>query len=787
MSLDSLPLSDDPLPPILIESLSLCSPMSPDSLPLSDDSLPPFPVDSLPLISPMSPEGDPVNWNSDYDREVEDSEIGEVIQLLLGNPSNASLLTRDSQPLRSISPLSDDSRESWEEEEEELPTITEVEREAVQRLLQGQHVPEELRPCDADEDRVVADFMRSGCGCAKNNGGPCSDLFDVMHVKEVRLSFRALERNEFDMSIIAQLAAFSNTSWSVSTKTRHVAQGRQKAYSSFFHQGSPICRQMFLFLHSMSKKKLCNLTVHFKEHGIVPRIHGNTKRLPHNTTTVTSVKFVVRFLLNYSAENALLLPGRVPGYSRSDLQLLPSSTSKKVIWQIYLEASNKYTKVQAVAYCTFCKLWQIMLPQILLMKPMTDLCWTCQQNSAAILKASNCPELEKSAAVKEALKHLELVQCERSFYKTTCDQCKREVQEHFTEDGHINPPPPSSNTPPNSRAIKVHYSFDYAQQVHFPSDPLQPGPVYFLTPRKCTVFGVNCEALPRQINFLGDEAGDCGKGANTVVNMLDFFFDNHGLGEEEVFLHADSCTGQNKNNCMLWYLAWRAMTGRHTQITLSFLVVGHTKFSPDWCFGFFKRLYRRTKVGSLEAIAQVVNDSVKCNHAQLVTTLDGDTIVPVFDWTSMFAEHFKKLPGIKKLHHFRFTSSEPGVVYTKTSSDATEKRHALLKKSQLSWLPDPLEYPPAVSPKGLSAERQWYLYDSIREFCPAEDRDITCPEPSVPKPGSRAGTPISEDESIAESMARAPTPPPLPPKKKRWCGICRREGHNSRSCPDREH
>ena len=28
-------------------------------------------------------------------------------------------------------------------------------------------------------------------------------------------------------------------------------------------------------------------------------------------------------------------------------------------------------------------------------------------------------------------------------------------------------------------AGKSHYCFDFAQQVHFPSDPLQPGPIYF--------------------------------------------------------------------------------------------------------------------------------------------------------------------------------------------------------------------------------------------------------------------------------------------------------------------
>ena len=47
------------------------------------------------------------------------------------------------------------------------------------------------------------------------------------------------------------------------------------------------------------------------------------------------------------------------------------------------------------------------------------------------------------------------------------------------------------------------------------------------------------------MNFLCDEAGDCGKGANTVISQLDFFFKHHGLGEKEVFLHADNCSGQN--------------------------------------------------------------------------------------------------------------------------------------------------------------------------------------------------------------------------------------------------
>ena len=208
---------------------------------------------------------------------------------------------------------------------------------------------------------------------------------------------------------------------------------------------------------------------------------------------------------------------------------------------------------------------------------------------------------------------------------------------------------------------------------------MQPGPIYFLTPRKCAVFGVNCEALPRQVNFLCDEAGCCGKGAIIVVSQLHYFFAKHGLGEKEVFLHSDNCTGQNKNNTMLQYLAWRVMTKLHTKITLSFLPVGHPKFSPDWCFGLFKQLYRKTKVGSLKEIASVMNNSATCNVAQLVVTEENTIVVPTYNWTALFAPQFRKLEGIKKYHHFHFDSAEPGVVYAKIHSDSeNEKKVELL-------------------------------------------------------------------------------------------------------------
>ncbi len=178
--------------------------------------------------------------------------------------------------------------------------------------------------------------------------------------------------------------------------------------------------------------------------------------------------------------------------------------SKRAIWRVYHAAAEAEGTIHPVAYSTFCYLWRALAPSIVVMKPRSDLCWQCQQNSAAIVRTANSPEAEKSEVIADALEHLRIVRLERAHYKSTCTECKKSVHSHFVSEGKFTPPQPCARIPPNSKEIKVHYSFDYAQQVHYPSDPLQPGPIYFLTPRKCTVFGVNCEALPRQINFLTD-------------------------------------------------------------------------------------------------------------------------------------------------------------------------------------------------------------------------------------------------------------------------------------------
>ena len=131
-----------------------------------------------------------------------------------------------------------------------------------------------------------------------------------------------------------------------------------------------------------------NLVSSFKQIGVVPHTHGNSRRLPDKTLSFESVTQIVKFLLNYVEQHGLLLPGRVPGYSRDDIKLLPSSVSKQGIWKMY-EKAMVQSKDRPAAYTTFCRYWRELLPSVVLMRPMTDLCWQCQQNSSAIMRAAN--------------------------------------------------------------------------------------------------------------------------------------------------------------------------------------------------------------------------------------------------------------------------------------------------------------------------------------------------------------------------------------------------------------
>ena len=71
----------------------------------------------------------------------------------------------------------------------------------------------------------------------------------------------------------------------------------------------------------------------------------------------------------------------------------------KAVWAEYKLSADE-ASIKAAAYTSFCSLWRQLVPHITVMKPMSDLCWICQQNSVAIMRAANTPETAKSQVNK---------------------------------------------------------------------------------------------------------------------------------------------------------------------------------------------------------------------------------------------------------------------------------------------------------------------------------------------------------------------------------------------------
>ena len=139
------------------------------------------------------------------------------------------------------------------------------------------------------------------------------------------------------------------------------------------------------------------------------------------------------------------------------------------------------------------------------------------------------------------------------------------------------------------------------------------------------------------------------------------------------------------------------------------------------------------RIGCVDDIVRAVNDSGSPNVALLVGTQNGEVIVPMFNWSEYFEEVTVKtaLKGISHMHHFHFTSTASGKIFVKDTVDDNEQCINLLKSS---WHPSSCDLLTHIIPPGLSLERQYYLYDKIRQFVPHDLQDLVCAQPAQPRP-----------------------------------------------------
>lgn len=227
----------------------------------------------------------------------------------------------------------------------------------------------------------------------------------------------------------------------------------------------------------------------------------------------------------------------------------------------------------------------------------SDMCLTCCYFQYKIARSKGMTEVNRQRLIGEASLHKQNADKQRSFFKSL-----------------------------RMDSSKITLSFDAAQQVHIPSNPLQAGEAFFKTARKVGIFGVMDEFHLNGNIYVIDESDVIGKGANHTI-----FLANHTIVEKyneklnlspptELILVADNCVGQNKNNFWLFYISWLIFVKKwFTSITYNFLLVGHTKFLPDQAFGNVKKAFRKACIDTIYDLERAINN---CEKLSSILTSD---------------------------------------------------------------------------------------------------------------------------------------------------------------------
>ena len=280
------------------------------------------------------------------------------------------------------------------------------------------------------------------------------------------------------------------------------------------------------------------------------------------------------------------------------LTVLPTCVSKAQSWRDYRAASSSH----------------LIVPHVVVGRPMSDLCWVCQRNNSHILRAVNIPEEMKAAILLTTEPHL---------HQATSFCLSAHVR--TGKAGHrarqIRPSP-----------LYLPPQFLLCSTITLPSQPSSTRTHLLQDCTQSPAVRSPCCGSESTGELPHRRGKSASKGANIVMSLHHCIVVTYGVGEANLQLHADNRAGQNKNNHTMRYLMWCLTTRLHQSACIGFTVAGQMKFVLDWCFGLLKRTTRRTSIVSLADIEAACKASSICSHARCVGTQDGQTLVRCYDW-----------------------------------------------------------------------------------------------------------------------------------------------------------
>lgn len=217
---------------------------------------------------------------------------------------------------------------------------------------------------DADDSSVsklettlaqVKEKFRKGCECQTS----CFIGLKPEGVFRHRLNVTELTREEHDMYLMGVImACLSNPTQTIRNKERQ----RQRA--GYVYQGKRVCVEAFTYLENVTIYHLKRIRRHVLTQGVVPRVHGNMGKKPHNTFSLDMYKCAEQFIKQTLAQHTT--PGGPNAFDTTKLFVLAGETRSSVYNKFKQSALHPGGKV--MGYTTFGHFLKKQFPNVRFVK-----------------------------------------------------------------------------------------------------------------------------------------------------------------------------------------------------------------------------------------------------------------------------------------------------------------------------------------------------------------------------------------------------------------------------------
>jgi len=589
---------------------------------------------------------------------------------------------------------------------------------------------EELEEEKAKNKERLTSLLKSGDPCCANN---CFKDFDEKSLMNFADNLDSCSKSETEVALLMNMLDHNSE---IDITKRGKLRKRQRVMYSVQPFGE-MCREAFLRLWGIGERSLRNMRAYQKENPgtFAPRIHGNANRTSHHTLPSSVRKAVVVFIKSIGKEVGEESEGRHMNRNNHAIKtgvvrFLPAFYSVALLYRLFLSHYQEKNKLEnpPLSLRQFYYIFRSSdCDCVQLRSPRSDVCDICLLYRNKIRRDTGIVDDNDEDEVTAWSDHVTHAKEAREVYRKEIALAKQGFADFIA----------GCKTP---KEYIPHATFDFAQNLGLPQLANQPQDLYFVSQRSVQLFSIRDDGANIQYNFLYDE-GDGGKGGNYVSSMLTLFLLDLSkqFKTRSVLLNADNCCSQNKNNIVLWTLELFIMLGIFDHIELKFLVKGHTHCTVDGGHGLIKKEWRKRDVFSIQQAKEVIEECSNTQRAIIISSKE------FYDWSSLLAPYFQKLPGISFQQEFKFHKDHFGIVSYRNCHGSEWQSYSLLK-SKSRKLPKAFSSIESIKnrlnvlkPPGIQAKKQWDLFKKLRKYVPDEFKDELCPGPSIPEFSDKDG------------------------------------------------